>query len=539
MTDTAVVTPGGADIVLRGGRVWDQIDLAGVDSVAMSGGRILAVGASRELAPLIASHTRVVDLDGRRVIPGLIDSHIHLVRGGLRWASDVRWEDVASLVEGLDRIHRAAVEREPGEWVVVLGGWHPGQFEENRGPTIEELDEAAPRHPVYVQRGYVEAFLNSQAVTVMDMSRAGDGHIDELAQIQVCNARLPRPDFAAQVEGTRSMLRDLNALGLTGAIDAGGFGMTPELYRALFELWRRGERGFRTRLLVGPATPGEEAAQLGEWVRYAHPGFGDEYLRLLGAGEVLLYGAHDMEGVDARDVGSPVDDLAEVSALLATAGWPVHAHAILDSSVGALLDAWERVDEKSSVRDLRFTITHAEQVGVKNLERIRALGIGVTVQHRIDFRARGSLRAWGETQMLRSPPLRDLIDMGIPLGAGTDSTVASSYRPWQCLWWLVSGGSIAGIRPRSDEHRLTRDEALRLYTSGSAWFSFEEEDRGNLSPGSFADLAVLSDDFLTVPEDRIRDIESELTIVGGRVVHSGSAFGPVATSEAVSTSRSD
>lgn len=514
-----------ADLVLRGGRIWDNADLADADSVAVAGGRILAIGAAAEMTSLMGPYTEVIELAGRRVIPGLIDSHIHLVRAGMRWARDARWEGVGSLADGLARIRRAAEGREPGEWIAVLGGWHPGQFEEARGPTRAELDEAAPHHPVYVQRGYVEAFVNSLALEALEMSQDGDGYFDDLVSLQAITARLPKPGAAEQVEGSRLMLRHLNSLGLTGAIDAGGFGMTPEAYGAFFTLWGRGERGFRTRLLVGPATPGEEPDELADWARFVHPGFGDDHLRYLGAGEVLVYAGHDMEGVDGRDIRSEVDRIAEVSMTLGSAGWPLHAHAILDTSVGTFLDAWERIDGTIPVRDLRFTITHAEQVGKHNLRRIADLGIGVTVQHRIDYRARASLRSWGEAQMLRSPPLRDMLEMGIPLGAGTDSTVAASYRPWQSLWWLVSGESISGVPRRAEEHRLSRDEALRLYTSGSAWFSFEEHERGNLSPGSHADLAVLSADYLTVPEATIPSITSELTLVGGRVVHATSAMG--------------
>jgi predicted amidohydrolase YtcJ len=518
---------GAADLILRGGRVWDQADLPGVDAVAIAGDRIAAVGSTTELTALADADTRVIDVGGRRVIPGLIDSHIHMVRAGLRWGSDVRWEGVGSLEAALERLHLAASAREAGAWIVVLGGWHPGQFEGKRGPTRQELDDAAPGHPVYVQRGYVEAFLNSRALAAMDLPATHEGHLDSLSDLQACNARLPQPGFAAQVAGTRAMLRDLNSFGLTGAIDAGGFGVTPETYRASFEVWRHGERGFRTRLLVGPARPGSESEEFADWTRFVQPGFGDAYLRHLGAGEVLLYGAHDMEGVDGRDIRGQADGLSELSASLATAGWPIHMHAILDSSVGTVLDAWERVDAERPIRDLRFTITHGEQVGERNLRRIRDLGIGVTVQHRIDFRARDSWQVWGDAQMSHSPPLRAMLDLGLPLGAGTDATVASSYRPWQCLWWLVTGGSVAGIPPRREEDRLSRDEALRLYTSGSAWFSFEEEERGNLRPGSHADLAVLSDDFLAVAVERIPDIESELTVVGGRVVHAGRALAAV------------
>lgn len=315
------------------------------------------------------------------------------------------------------------------------------------------------------------------------------------------------------------MLRELNRLGLTGAIDAGGFGMSPESYEAFAALRRRGESGFRTRLLVGPGSPGAEAEQLNRWMASIGPGLGDVYLRYLGAGEVLLFAAHDMEGVDDRDVSGQTEALAAVSQRMAEEGWPVHIHAILDRSVGTVLDAWERVAEEADLGALRWAITHAEQVSTRNLERIAALGIGLTIQNGMAFRGRDSIPSWGEQRVAASPPLRTILELGIPLAAGTDGTAASSYNPWTCLWWLTTGRSLDGSPPRIPQHRLTRDEALRLYTAGSAWCSFEEEYRGNLRPGSYADVAVLSSDFFGVPEEQIPAIESALTIVGGAIVH--------------------
>lgn len=419
------------------------------------------------------------------------------------------------------------------EWAAVVGGWHPNQFAEARAPTRLDLDEVAPHHPVFAQRNYVEAFLNTRALEEMGWLEAGQGVMLEVdantgeptgrvsgaAALQALRSKLSTAGIEAQVAGTRSFLRELNKLGLTGAIDAGGFGMTPESYRPFFEMWKREESGFRTRLLVGPATPGYEVEEMERWMAHVHPGFGDDYLRYLGAGEVLLYRAHDMEGLDRRDVSGATRELSEMSNRLAGRGWPMHAHAILDRSVGSILDAWERLGESETVSRLRYTVTHAEGIGIENLRRARDLGVGVTVQNGMAFRGRDSIATWGEAAVASAPPLRTMLEMGIPLGAGTDGTVVSSYNPWLCIWWMISGQSVDGSPPRDEDQCLSRDEALRLYTSGSAWFSFEEDDRGNLRPGSFADLVVLSEDPLTVPERKIPSIEADLTIVGGDVVH--------------------
>lgn len=527
------MTADAADLVVLSGKLWSGRELKDQEAVAVGGGRILATGSNAEVRRLCSPQTRVIDAGGRRVMPGLIDSHIHMVRAGIRWSEDVRWEGVGSLRQGLAAITAAASDRDPRHWIAVLGGWNPHQFAESRSPSRRDLDEAAPEHPVFVQRNYIEAFLNTRALeetewigsdgpewVELDDTRRPTGRVFGSAALQALRQRLAVPDLEARVEGTRAMLRELNRLGLTGCIDAGGFGMTPDSYLPYRELWRRGERRFRARLLVGPSRPGGEAEELAHWMRLVEPGSEDGYLRYLGAGEVLLYAAHDMEGLDGRDISGVTNQLTELSRVLVDNRWPAHIHAILDRSVGSILDAWEQAGKASDLAKLRYTITHADQVGSDNLTRIRDMGLGITIQNGMAYRGADSLSTWGEERVVRTPQLRTMMDMGIPMGAGTDATVVSSYNPWGCIWWMVSGRAIDASPPRAEDQRLTRDEALRLYTSGSAWFSFEEEVRGNLREGSHADLVILSNDPLTVPEDEIPTIEAELTIIGGEVVYS-------------------
>ena len=522
-----------ADLILHSGKLWDGRAIEGGEAVAVAGGRILVAGSNHEAERHRSEHTRSVDVDGRRIMPGLIDSHIHMVRGGLRWNVDPRWHDLSSLSEGLEAIARVGEVRAPNEWIPVLGGWSPHQFTEQRAPTRDELDEAAPRHPVFVQRNYVEALLNTRALETLGWMGGGapdwveqdpdvgrpTGRVVGVPALQVLGQQLIMPGTEEQVEGTRAMLRELNRVGLTGAVDAGGFRMTPEAYRPIADLYQSGEDGFRTRLLVGASQPGDEDGELERWMGLTSPGSGDELLRYLGAGEVILFPAHDVEGLDQSDISGEKGRLTEISRKLVEAGWPLHIHAILDRSVGTILDAWEEVGRPGELADLRFTITHADQVGAENLQRIREMGVGLTIQNGMAFRGGDSVATWGEERVRRSPALRTMLDLGIPVGAGTDGTVVSSYNPWACVWWMVSGESRDGSPARVEEQRLTRDEALRLYTRGSAWFSFEEDTRGNLRAGSDADLIVLSDDPLTVPEHEIRFIESVLTVVGGRIAH--------------------
>jgi predicted amidohydrolase YtcJ len=321
----------------------------------------------------------------------------------------------------------------------------------------------------------------------------------------------------------------LNAWGVTGAIDAGGLGAPPEMYEPLFALWRDRAMTVRTRLYVGPLTRGREREELSGWLRHVRPGFGDGWLRHLGIGEITIFGCHDLEGLTDFVVDdSSRDQLAEVCQQIAARGWPLHMHAVLDDTISAILDVWERVDRAVPLAGLRWSLAHIEPISARNLGRVAALGCGLAVQHRMVYRATDSAAVWGDDAVRNGPPLRDIIDRGIPLGAGTDSTRVTSPNPWMALWWLVSGDTFDDGPRRVERHRLTRAEALDAYTTGSAWFSFEETTRGRLAPGMLADLAVLSDDYFSLPTDGIRDLTSELTMVDGRVVHATGPFSGLA-----------
>jgi predicted amidohydrolase YtcJ len=526
------------DLLLVSGRIWTGRGEA--EALAVGNGRVAAVGTAEEARGAAGPNAEVIDLGGRRVIPGLIDSHTHFVRAGLSWNDLVRWDDVRSLRDGLERIAAAADRAPEGAWVRVLGGWHPGRFAEGRGPTREELDEAGGGHPVYVQLLYEEGILNTAGIRAVELGledlppegverdpttgsptgRVRGGH----AFTHVLR-HIPPAELEDQVASTRALMADFNALGVTAVTDPGGLGVTPETYRALFEVWRRGQSTLRTRLYLVPGERGKELEQVRDWVRHVQPGFGDPWLRYVGMGEILSFGCHDMEGVRPFEVSAAArGELREITLLLLERGWPAHVHAILDSTISAVLDVWEELDRAHGLAGRRFSLAHAEAIGERNLERVAALGIGVAVQNRLMFRSADSAALWGEDVASGAPPLRRLLDLGIPVGAGTDATVVTPHNPWECLWWLVTGRSFDGAPPRRAVHRLSRQEALHLYTSGSAWFSFDEDEQGTLEPGRWADLAVLSDDYFAVPEDEIAALRSELTIAGGRVVHAGAPF---------------
>jgi predicted amidohydrolase YtcJ len=541
------------DAIYVNGAVWPggavlADESPGLSALAVARGRIAALGSDREISALATPGCEVVDLGGRRVIPGLIDGHIHAVRAGASWDHELHWTGMPGVVRALDSIRGAVGSYQPGEWIRAVGGWHPSQFSEDRSPTRAELDEACPDHPVYVQALYEHAVLNSAALRASGIDRleadppggiierdaAGraTGLISGLGAFALCLGAMSRRTPDQERASTAAMLRELHATGLTGLVDPGGFGMPPARYDALFELWRRGELTMRLRLFLSAVDPGREYEQVDGWLQHAQTGFGDDMLRFLGIGEVVHYGCHDFEGLEPFEISDEAcAEFERISRETARRGWPMQVHAVLDTSIDAILGSWERVHAEIPLTGLRFSIAHADRISSRNIARLRALGGGVVLDDHLVFKAAASQRVWGQDAIRRAPPAADLLRAGIPLSAGTDATRASSYSPWLSLWWLVAGRSLDGAQRRAAEHLLTREQALHAYTAGSAWLSFEDNDRGHLRPGARADFAVLDRDYFSVPSGEIPSISAALTVVGGSAVHSAgcvSARPPVA-----------
>lgn len=538
----------GRDLVLHNGRVWTgrpDEDAAGFTAIALRGDRVLAVGSDAEVVSAAGPGSELIDLGGRRVVPGLIDSHLHAIRAGLTYNDELDWGPVRTLAEALSTVGRAVAGRPAGSWITVCGGWHPSQLDVARMPSRAELDELAPEHPVFVHPLYARAdvaVLNTAALKALGWSdgmadppggvlhRAEDGRLTGtltgVGLYQRVNAVAHQPSREQEDASTRAFFGRLAALGLTGVVDAGGMGMAPEKYRAVYDVWRRGELPIRVRSLHGAVTPGQELAELAGWQRYLHPGAGDGILAVLGLGEVVHYGCHDWEAMEPFEIAEPSwRELVQVAERCAADGWPLTVHAILDESVSRVLDAFELVDRTHPIGPLRFSLCHVECIGEANLERVRRLGVGLAVQGRMAQKSVPAAAAWGAEMLRHAPPFGHIRRLGIPFGAGTDGTRSASYNPWLVLWWMVTGQVADGGPARAAEHRLSRADALRAYTTGSAWFSFEEDRRGRLVPGMLADLAVLSDDVFTVEEDAIPALTAELTVVDGRIVHAANDFG--------------
>lgn len=538
------------DLVLRGGRITTFADAdqapSEAQAVAIAGGRIVAVGTDQQLAPYADLAAEVIELDGRRVVPGLNDSHIHAVRGGNSWSRSLHWESVRSVADALATVREAAATLEPGAWISVVGGWHRSQFAEGRVPTRAELDAAAPSHPVYLQELYDLGILNSAGLAacgytddtedpargVLERDGAGrlTGFVRGVGAFAVPIAKALHADEEQAQGGIRAMFAEFARHGLTGVVDGGGLLVTPRDYDAVSSVWRQGGLDVRTRLFFSAWTRGGEVADIDALTSLVQPESGDGMLRVAGVGEIPHLGCHDMEGLDPFAVpDSAHDELVEIVRMCAKRGWRMSVHAVLDATLGRILDAWEQVEaETGRVAGRGWSIVHADEASRASLERLARLGAGVLVQNRLILKGGDYVDSdlWGHDATRNAPPLATMRELGIVVGAGTDATRANWFSPWASIWWLVTGQTLDGRGRRSPEHTLSRLDALAAYTRDAAWFTGEQGHRGRIAPGYDADLCVTSADPLDCSDDELRDIRSVLTVMDGRITHRAPELAP-------------
>lgn len=531
-------------------------------AIAIHDGIVVATGTDQEILARRTEQTQVLDIRGRTVVPGLNDSHLHAVRGGRFYNTELRWDGVKSLERGLQMVSEQAARTPKDQWVRVIGGWSPFQFTESRMPTPAELTAASPERPVFVLYLYSRGFLNKAAVEKLGITpksevpprtryefTADGGAIvhaepDPTLLYKTIGA-LPSLSEEDQTNSTHHFYRELNRFGITSAVDAGGGGHEfPKDYVGSFKLAKAGEMPVRISNYLFPQQAGKELEAFKTWTRNwavnvnlaekLQHGFVVE-----GGGEFLVWSAGDFENWLAQQPKLPDrpnwrQELVAVTTHLVQQRWPLRIHATYDESIGHIMDVFEEVDaaEKKAGRSgfagIRWAFDHAETVKPANLKRIAALGGGLNVQARMAYAGEYFIERYGKDAAADAPPLRDIIEAGIPLGAGTDATRVASYNPWVALHWLVTGKTVGGTETRSARHRLSRAEALALYTVGSAWFSGEEATKGRLAAGQVADLAVLNKDYFTVTEDNISSIESVLTMTGGKVVYGAQEFNSLA-----------
>lgn len=552
VTATESLAMTGKDLLITNARVT-TLDRENpvAQAVAIRDGRFLAVGGEREVRAVAAPDAQLIDAKGRRLIPGLIDSHIHVIRGGLNYNMELRWEGVPTLADAMEMLKRQAENTPPPQWVRVVGGFTEHQFVEKRLPTIEEINAAAPDTPVFILHLYDRALLNAAALRAVGYDRntpnPPGGEIVRDAQGNPTGLLLAQPNatilYAAlakgpklppeyQLNSTRHFMRELNALGVTSVIDAGGGSQNyPDDYEIIEKLHKDGDLTLRIAYNLFTQKPKEELRDFATWSTQIKPGDGDDSYRHNGAGEMLVYSAADFEDFRVARPDMPPEmegDLEPVIRLLAERRWPWRMHATYDQTIGRALDVFEKVNRDIPLAGLNWFFDHAETISDRNIDRIAALGGGIAVQHRMAFQGEYFVERYGARAAEATPPIKRMMAAGVPVGAGTDATRVASYNPWVSLSWLVTSKTVGGLALYPVRNRLDRETALRLWTEKNTWFSNEPGKKGQIKKGQLADLALLSDDYFAVPEDEIAHLRSVLTLLGGRIVHGEGDYGPLA-----------
>src|SRR6516225_3286659 len=516
-------------------------------AVAITDGKFSAVGRDNDVMPLSDKETKVIDLKGRRVLPGLIDNHLHIIRGGLNFNMELRWDGVRSLADAMAMLKRQVAATPPPQWVRVVGGFTEHQFAEKRLPTIEELNEVAPNTPIFLLHLYDRALLNGAALRAVgytkdtpdppagEIVRDGRGHPTGLLLakpnagiLYATLARGPKLPFDYQLNSTRHFMRELNRLGVTGAIDAGGgFQNYPEDYAVIEKLAEGGQLTVRIAYNLFTQKPKGEKDDFLNWTKMSKYQQGTDYFRHNGGGEMLVFSAADFEDFRQPRPDMPAEmesELEEVMRILAQNRWPWRLHATYDETISRALDAFERVNQDIPLTGLNWFFDHAETITDRSMDRIAALGGGIAVQHRMAYQGEYFVERYGSAAAEATPPIAKMLQKGIKVSGGTDATRVASYNPWVSLAWLVTGKTVAGLRIYPQRNCLDRETALRMWTENVTWFSNEEGRKGRIQVGQLADVIVPDRDYFSCPEGEIANTTSDLTIVGGKVVYAAGDF---------------
>ncbi|RDI97366.1 amidohydrolase [Dyella solisilvae] len=518
-----------------------------VQALAVHGDHIAAVGTNGQIRSLAGPATLMIDAGRRRVIPGLIDAHIHLMRYGPSYNLDLRWDGVPTLAEAM-RLLAEQVARTPAtQWVRVVGGFCEHQFAERRLPTLDELNQVAPSTPVLIIHLGDRALLNGAALLACGYTRdtpdPPGAHMEwdasgsptglllaapNLSLLDDALSHAPSAPYEYQLNAMRHFMRELNRLGVTSVIDAGAARQRyPDDHRVIEELQLHHLLSVRVAYHLGASTPHAELGDYTHLTSTLHPGQGDAFYRLNGAGELLVHAAVDFSNFRQPRPATPPSmevELEPVIRHLAANRWPWRMHATYDETISHALDVFERVDREIPLHELHWFFDHAETVSEHNLERIARLGGGITVQPRMAYQGEYFAERYGAEATAHAPPFRRMLELGVHAGVGSDAARLGSYDPWIGLHWLTTGTTLGGLSLYPRERCLDRASALAMYTHANSWFTGEEGIKGQLDVGQLADFAVLSDDYFDVADEDIRQIVSDLTVVDGRIVYADGPF---------------
>jgi predicted amidohydrolase YtcJ len=518
-----------ADVVLSNGKIItvdERFTIA--QAVAIKGDRIVAVGANQDILKLAGPGTRRIDLRGRSVTPGLIDNHMHLLRAGSTWQFEVRLDGVGTRKHALELLRARAAAVAPGAWVYTLGGWAIEQFADDPRPfTREELDQAAPKSPVFLQASYREAFLNSRAIEMLGLNEAPPnaaivrdaagkptGRVLEAGFRQLVG-KLPTASGADLEASTRLMMKDLNAMGLTAF---GSAGCEADVLPTFRKLADQGQLNVRVGCITAPGGGGG-VDQLLPRIAQMKLFQGDNFIDQIFYGESVFGPLHDPMFVATSD--PKPDQLAtwrRIATEIAKAGLPLHVHANLTNTIDGFLDQIEQIHKEYPVKNLRWTLAHVNQLNASHLERMKNLGMYAAVHPWAVINGGINQAVFGDAAYDMAQ-LRTIQNSGVMWGFGSDGSRANQIQPFTTLSWAVTGKMVGGTKALRETQTISREDALIAHTRRNALFLFQEDNLGSIQPGKLADLVVLDRDYLTVPADQIKDIKSVMTVVGGRIVY--------------------
>ncbi len=516
------------DLILTNGKIItvdERFSIA--HGVAVRGDRIVAVGTSQDMTRLAGPNTRRIDLRGRALTPGLIDNHMHLLRGGTTWKWEVRLDGIESRKQALEMLRARAAAVGPGEWVYTLGGWAIEQFADDKRPfTRAELDQVVPNNPIFLQASYREAYLNSRglqavgiadaasqdAAVVRDASGKPTGRVLEAGFRQLVN-KLPTARGAEIEASTRLMIKDLNKMGLTTFGSSGCEADVMPTYRKLAD---QGQLNVRVFCISAPGGAGDQLLPRIAQMKLFQ---GDNYIDQIFYGESVYGPLHDPMFIVKSD--PKPEQLAQwrrIATEIAKAGLPLHVHANLTNTIDGFLDQIEQIHKEYPIKNLRWTLAHVNQINASHLERMKKLGMYAAVHPWAVINGGINHEVFGAAADDMAP-LNTIQNSGIMWGFGSDGTRANQIMPFTTLWWAVTGKMVGGTRVLRQTETISREDALIAHTRRNAYFVFQEDNLGSIQPGKLADLVVLDRDYLTIPADQIKDIRPVMTMVGGRVVY--------------------
>lgn len=546
-----------ADILITNGKITTLSDNnQEVEAVAISDNKIVRTGTNSEILKLKGKNTKVVDAQQRRVVPGLFDSHMHVIRGGRFYNTELRWDGVTSLKRALQILKEQAARTPEGQWIRVVGGWNEYQFEEKRLPTIEEINEATGNTPTFILYLYGKAWLNKAGLKRLnitgDTPNPPEGLIEKdekgnptgllVAEpnafiLYSTLAKLPELTEEEKVNSTLQYMSELNRIGVTGVMDAGGgFQNFPDDYRITDSLDKQGKITIRLPYYLFAQKKGTELVDYTNWTGMVEidanhdNGHNEIDYEVAGGGENLVADAADFENFLFPRPELPATmekNLGDVIAVLVKKRWPFRIHATYNESINRFLNVIENVNKETPFDGLVWFFDHAETVSEENLQRIKALGGGIAIQHRMAYQGESFIKRYGRKPALNSPPAKRILELGIPIGLGTDGTRVASYNPWVALYWITTGKTVGGNQVMAEENTLDRTTALRLATH-KGYELIKDEKKGKIEQGYYADLIILDNDYFTVPDEAIKNITSKLTIVDGKVVYGDKDYGGIA-----------